>query len=186
MNKINEKSMFVKYSIGLVEKDRLFHYIWQTYGKRIYFYISKIISLENMHYDDLYQDIMLKIYNNMDSYDYAYSFQTWVYRLTRNHCIDFCKKKQPVSYESLENEQFYSNSDNIEENYFNQELRGKIYDCLNTLAPQEKEIAFLRLYEDRTFKDICSIIDMNTSTVKAMFKRIERKLIQGLKHYEKL
>jgi RNA polymerase sigma-70 factor (ECF subfamily) len=51
--------------------------------------------------EDLFQDVMLKVYRNLDRYNPLYSFNSWIYSIARNHCLNFINKKR-LPVQSLE------------------------------------------------------------------------------------
>ena len=44
---------------------------------------------------DLAQEVFLKVYQSLTSFDPRYRFTTWLYRIASNCAIDFLRKKQP-------------------------------------------------------------------------------------------
>lgn len=44
---------------------------------------------------DLAQDVFLKVYLSLSSFDPAYRFKTWLYRIASNCAIDFLRKRTP-------------------------------------------------------------------------------------------
>lgn len=44
---------------------------------------------------DLAQEVFLKVYQSLSSFDPKYRFTTWLYRIASNCAIDFLRKKQP-------------------------------------------------------------------------------------------
>ena len=83
--------VFIKSSFREDEKNELFTYIWQNYRKKISFYISNLIPIYHPQFEDLFQEVMLKIFNNLQTFDPSHSFKAWIYTISRNHCLDFLK-----------------------------------------------------------------------------------------------
>jgi RNA polymerase sigma-70 factor (ECF subfamily) len=44
---------------------------------------------------DLAQEVFLKVYQSLSSFDPKYRFTTWLYRIASNCAIDYLRKKQP-------------------------------------------------------------------------------------------
>ena len=47
------------------------------------------------HSRDLAQEVFLKVYLSLGSFDPAYRFKTWLYRIASNCAIDYLRKKKP-------------------------------------------------------------------------------------------
>lgn len=46
---------------------------------------------------DLAQEVFLKVYLSLRSFDPAYRFKTWLYRIASNSAIDYLRKKRPAT-----------------------------------------------------------------------------------------
>ncbi len=65
----------------------------KRYEKSIVNYIYRyIINYEEAL--DIAQEVFVKAYYALDSYNNAFRFSTWLYRIARNTAIDWLRKKQ--------------------------------------------------------------------------------------------
>src|SRR5438552_1185581 len=46
--------------------------------------------------EDLTQEIFVKAYFALESFEAQSSFYTWLYRIAANHCLDYLRKNRPV------------------------------------------------------------------------------------------
>jgi RNA polymerase sigma-70 factor (ECF subfamily) len=68
----------------------IFTEIWKQYHQRLLFFIRPMVGIEA---EDLLQEIMLKVYEHLGTYNPFYSLNTWIYAIARNHCLNFLQKK---------------------------------------------------------------------------------------------
>ena len=183
MNELIEKfHIFVRSAFSDSERNRLFELIWKNYSKRIYFYISTIIPLEHLYIDDIFQDIMIKIYTNLHNFDPVYPFKPWIYRITKNHCINFLKNKKEKIYASGEAD--YNNvydHRNPEKNSLRDELFSEVERFMKSLETKDREIFYLRFYENLRHKHISELMAMNINTVKSRVRIIKLKLKENFR-----
>jgi RNA polymerase sigma-70 factor (ECF subfamily) len=54
--------------------------------------------------EDVVQEVWIKVYRSLDSFDGRARFSTWLYRVTRNACLDLVRdgKRTPVPVETLD------------------------------------------------------------------------------------
>lgn len=69
---------------------KLFNEIWTKYHKRLLFFIKSRLADGA---EDVLQEIMLKVYHNLENYN-PISFNSWIYTVARNHCINSMAKKR--------------------------------------------------------------------------------------------
>ncbi len=124
------------------KNDDLFSIIWQNYNKRIYYFMSQIINRNYSDLDDIFQEIMIKIYENSGTYNYEYSIDTWLYTITRNHCIDYIRKKK---IDTIDLDQNFHSKDycNPEQMTLSTELHDSINSMLEKFDPADRQITYL-------------------------------------------
>jgi RNA polymerase sigma factor (sigma-70 family) len=183
MTQYRIKKQFLKYSLGLLSENDLFQEVWDLYGKKIHFFISSTLPSEREERDDLFQDVMIKIFSHIDSYNPLYSFNAWIYSIARNHCVDFLKKKK-VPLEEISSRELFIEPSTAEELLTKNELIKEIDLSFEKLPGNEKQVAYLKLYEELTFREISSILDININSVKTIYSRASKKLQYYLKDYK--
>lgn len=183
MNELIEKfSVFVRSAFADSERNRLFEWIWKNYGKRIYFYISTIIPLDHLYIDDIFQDIMIKIYTNLHNFNPIYPFKPWIYKITKNHCFNFLKNKKEKIYTSGEIDYNHvQDHRNPEKISVQDELCSEIERFMKSLETQDQEIFYLRFYENLRHKHISEIMAMNINTVRSRVRIIKLKLKENFR-----
>lgn len=155
--------------------------IWQKYYKPVTYYIVNCFKV-NEQGEDLVQEIMFKIYNNLESFNPKFSLNTYIYTIARNHCIDYLKKRKTVTINNYyEHED--KNTGSLEKNYLEQELEEKVTKVLNTFSNDYKEIAFLRFFVKKSYKDITTITGESLQTVKNRIYKVRQTLKKELKEY---
>jgi RNA polymerase sigma factor (sigma-70 family) len=168
-------------SFGGAEKKRLYDYIWTHYRRRIAFYISRYVSPAHPGFDDLLQDVMLKIFKSLHTFNPLHSFKAWVYQIARHHCLDFLKSRnERLAPGSLPDDPPQPGAGNPESLLLQSELFGLIDRSLRLLPRVDQEISFLRFYENLRYREIAQVVGMNANTVKARIHEIKEKLKKDL------
>ncbi|MBN2030521.1 sigma-70 family RNA polymerase sigma factor [bacterium] len=169
---------------GFKPSQEAFNVIWMKYYKPLLYFIQNMIR---HHAEDLLQEIMMKVYQNLDRFKPWYSFNTWIYTIARNHCINYLKKRKldlhPVEkWETIEN--IHAHSHNPEHQLLNQELHQHIDVALQSLDCDLRQIAFLRFYEGMKCRDIAQIMEIPTGTVKSRLHHIRQTIKKELESYD--
>jgi RNA polymerase sigma-70 factor (ECF subfamily) len=139
---------------------------------------------------DLTQETFIKAYNALASFQSAYSFSAWIYRIASNNCIDFMRKRK-VNLISLNMKM--PNSDDEEEieihddsympdiQVMNEEKKKALQSAFDTLPENYKTILKLRHEEDLDYNEIAEKLDLPLGTVKAHLFRARKLMYDQLK-----
>jgi RNA polymerase sigma factor (sigma-70 family) len=164
-------------------RQQLFNKIWQTYHKRLFFFIRNIAPNDA---EDLLQEVMLKVYQNLEKYNPFYAFNTWIYTIARNHCINFINKRK-LTTQSMnameENERFKTSNETPESQLLSQEMNKQIEQVLLGFESEFREIAYLRFYEGMACRNIAKIMNIPNGTVKSRLHGIRQKIKKVLETY---
>ena len=149
--------------------------------------------------EDLTQDVFIKVYKNLDSYDLTKgSFQTWMTTLARNLLVDhFRRTRLDRASDSLDaslgsDEDGRSLGDRLVDTGISQEkhvagleLKAAIEDALKQLSPELREAVILRDLEDMDYKDIAQVLRIPEGTVKSRISRGRGELARLLQRMER-
>jgi RNA polymerase sigma-70 factor (ECF subfamily) len=151
--------------------------------------------------EDLTQDVFLKLYRNLASFDVERgSFQTWITTLARNLLVDhFRRTRLERASDSLDAS--FSGDDNgarvaerlaeltdsgpsPETQAAGMELRVRIQQALAQLSPELREAVILRDLEDMDYKEIAQVLRIPEGTVKSRISRGRGELARLLHRIE--
>jgi RNA polymerase sigma-70 factor, ECF subfamily len=164
------------------DREGLFRHIWDTYRKRLYYYITAVMRAGREDGEDLLQEIMMKVYDHLDTYRAGRSLDGWLYAIARNHCVDFLRKKgsRPCGEEMREEQ---CKDEDPCEALCAGELNRTIEECLERLGAVDREMVYLRHFERLTYRTIGNVIGMNVNSVKTRMRAVETRLRRELKEW---
>ncbi|MEA4815757.1 MAG: sigma-70 family RNA polymerase sigma factor [Lachnospiraceae bacterium] len=137
---------------------------------------------------DISQEVFIKIYNNIDKYNYMASFSTWVYRIAVNTCIDEIRRKKKEKEDTvfIENDipcgdesvkpQYISKEPTPEDRVINKEKNNEIISAVNKLSEEHKNIIMLRDLMGLSYIEISETLDISIGTVKSRIARARKGL----------
>jgi RNA polymerase sigma-70 factor (ECF subfamily) len=148
--------------------------------------------------EDLTQDVFLKLYRNLASFDtHKGSFQTWITTLARNLLVDhFRRTRLDRASDSLDaslssDEDGATLGDRLADPRPSQEahasgleLKAKIQHALAQLSPELREAVVLRDLEDMDYKEIAQVLRIPEGTVKSRISRGRGELARLLQRIE--
>jgi RNA polymerase sigma-70 factor (ECF subfamily) len=151
--------------------------------------------------EDLTQEVFLKLYRNLPSFDTAKgSLQTWITTLTRNLLVDhFRRSRMDRASDSLD-ARLASDADGGDGASFGDlladprpsqethaaglELKARIQQALAQLSPELREAVVFRDLEDMDYKEIAQVLRIPEGTVKSRISRGRGELARLLQRIE--
>ncbi|MEX0780422.1 MAG: sigma-70 family RNA polymerase sigma factor [Balneolales bacterium] len=161
----------------------------EKYNKPLYFHIMKVVHNQDV-VEDLVQDIFMKAFKNIDSFNREYAFSTWLYRIATNHSIDFLRKKKLKTYSldrpingkegdvNMEIPDFDSETDR---EIIHKERKSIIEEAIDSLPERYREVIQLRHMEEKSYQEISDLLDLPLGTIKAHLFRARELLNKYLK-----
>jgi RNA polymerase sigma-70 factor (ECF subfamily) len=167
--------------------------IVQRYNRRIY-NICYRFSGSADDAQDLTQDVFIKMYRTLSSYDIERgAFMTWVTTMTRNLLVDhFRKTKQDRLTDSMdatasEHEDSMALSEQIPDKgpapdtkLQSRETGQVVHEALQKLSPELREAVILRDLQDMDYRDIAAVLRVPEGTVKSRINRGRAELARLL------
>jgi len=110
-------------------------------------------------------------------------FSTWLYTITRNHCIEYHRKAKNKRFVDLELANHLSESEATgQEDSPHEELLEHMQDQLTRLSGEEKQILLLRYEQNLSIKELEQYLQLSPSAVKMRLMRARRKIKASMAH----
>ncbi len=178
-----------------VGDERAFAKLMRKYEERVQKHCLRIVG-DEQEAEDLKQEVFVKVFRSLPSYEHTYAFYTWMYRITQNCCIDRIRKIKRQALEiSLtprpdEDGQDAPREHSIpdetyvpEKEALNNELKATIEAALAKLSPKLREIIVLKEQEGLSYEEIGAMLHCSRGTVKSRLFRAREKLQDLLAPY---
>jgi RNA polymerase sigma-70 factor (ECF subfamily) len=143
--------------------------------------------------EDLTQDVFLKIYSNLSSFDTARgSLQVWITTMTRNLLVDnFRRTRNQRATDSLDAgwdetdelrpvDRLQASGPSPHEKAAQKELARMVQDALAKVSVELREAVILRDLQDMDYKEIAQVLGIPEGTVKSRISRGRAELARLL------
>lgn len=175
-----------------IENSDIFSYIIKRYKEKLRRYIKRLTYASEDNVDDILQDVFIKAYVNIRSFDPTLKFSSWIYRIAHNESISFYRKKKKHDDTFLYDEDVIENiSDeiDIEKDFINLEFKKSFTEAINELDEKYRNVIILKFIEGKDYDEISDIIKKPPGTVATWINRGKEKLKvivkkKGLKRHE--
>jgi RNA polymerase sigma factor (sigma-70 family) len=155
--------------------------------QRLYSFIySKVLHRDLT--EDIFQDTFIKVIRTLKkgSYNEEGKFLPWVMRISHNLVIDhFRKSNRMPSFKNTDEFDIFSvisdGSLNAEKKIIQEQIYSDIRELVEELPLEQKEVLFMRMYKDMSFKEISENtgVSINTALGRMRYALMNlRKLIE--------
>lgn len=161
-----------------------FRALFETYKDKVYS-IALRFSGDRGLAMDIAQDTFLKLFSSIRDFRGDSGFETWIYRLVVNSCLDHKRRAWrliPIADELLAALRAPADS-------LNEVLRGEMCDrvraAVERLSPDLRMAIVLRYTEGLSYEEIGEVLGCSTGTVASRLNRAHKALERRLSHLVK-
>jgi RNA polymerase sigma factor (sigma-70 family) len=131
--------------------------------------------------DDLFQEVLIKVWNNLDTFRNESNIDTWVYRITTNTALLTLNKRNKLHKKEIvyQPKTLHYEMENSNSNEKEREVK-ELYKAISLLKEIDRIIIGL-LLENCSYYDISSITGLKISNVGVRINRIKKTLSKKLK-----
>ena len=140
---------------------------------------------------DCGQEAMIRIWRALDSYRGDCAFESWVYRIAANCCMDWLRKKKrdrSVSMEPMREQGFdpADTSPGTEDQVVAKDERRRLREAIALLPEDQREALVLTQLERVSYEEAARMLDVSEGTLKSRVNRAKARLKEILSSGQEL
>ena len=139
-------------------------------NKSTIYTVCYMFSSNEQEVADLFQEVLIRLWNGIDSFDGRSDIKTWIYRVALNTCVTIDKKKQ-----RRRKAQLSMDIDLFNDRSRDTEQARLLHRRISELQPLDRAIVLLWL-EDISYDEIAAIIGITPKNVSVRLYRIRQQL----------
>lgn len=162
-----------------LSRENAVEWIMDEYGEElkrfIYTYVKSFSTT-----DDLFQEIMLILFQKLDTFQGQSTLKTWFYRITANKCKDYLKS--PANRMLIWKDHLLEQKDHWtpERSVIEEEWKNQLINEIMRLPLKYREVLILQYYKELSIQEISELLEENASTIRTRIMRAKQKLKQKL------
>lgn len=133
--------------------------------------------------EDLVQDVFIKAYTNIQSFDSSLRFSPWIYRIAHNVFVNELKRKSRYGLGIFDADTILPlmpAKETADSAALAEESKMEMEELLGTLSAKYREVLVLHYFQELSYKEISDILQIPVTTVGVRITRARSKL--KLKH----
>jgi RNA polymerase sigma-70 factor (ECF subfamily) len=131
--------------------------------------------------EDAVQEIFLRAYTRLESFDRTRKFSTWLLSIASNYCIDRLRRRR-FNWLTLDDVAFWLESERPgpERNALVREQQRIVQEALQRLPETYRLVTVLRYLHDLSYDEIAQVTGLTESTIKTRLHRARHMLATAL------
>jgi RNA polymerase sigma-70 factor (ECF subfamily) len=134
--------------------------------------VCYMFSKDKQEVDDLFQEVLVKLWQGYDSFQGKSDLRTWIYRVSLNTCISIDRKKKRRKTQPL-----LEGIDLFDKNDADNRQTDMLHERIGRLQPFDRAIVLLWL-ENMSYDEIAQIVGISVKNVSVKLYRIKEQLKQ--------
>lgn len=168
LNQMSDDALVGLYSNG---NSRAFDILLDRYKDKLFAYIRFIIRNRELA-EDIFQETFVKAIVTLQKGSYSCSgkFGAWLTRIAHNLMIDYFRQERnensisndETDYDLFNDKRFSDLT--VEDEMVNEQTLQDVRRLVNELPDNQREVVFMRYYQDLSFKEIADITGVSINT----------------------
>lgn len=171
LNEMTDEQLALSYVNG---NNRAFDLLLSRNQSKLFSYILFVVRDRDVA-DDIFQETFVKVVTRMQQGKYTTSgkFSAWIMRIAHNVIMDWYREQRSDKIVEAPRENDLSNlgrkddllDGSIESQFVNMQVMADVKKMMNNLPAPQREVVFMRFYQDLSFKEIAELtgVSINTS-----------------------
>jgi len=150
----------------------------QKYRDKLYYHALSIVKDPQEAYDAV-QEVFIKAIREQRFFDEGFQMKAWLFRVTTNLCFNTVRDKkrrsgilETIPQKMPRDPKGTTSLDRV----FDKEMRSEMLTALDELTPKHREILMLRYYQDLSYAEIASQLEIKLGTVMSRLSRARTRL----------
>jgi RNA polymerase sigma-70 factor (ECF subfamily) len=135
--------------------------------------VCYMFSKDKQEVDDLFQEVLVKLWQGYDTFQGKSDLRTWVYKVSLNTCISIDRKKKPRKAQPL-----IEGIDLFDKNDADNRQTDLLHQRIQKLQAFDRAIVLLWL-ENMSYDEIAQIVGISVKNVSVRLYRIKEQLKNG-------
>ncbi len=165
----------------------------ERYQRRVLSHVARLVRRRD-DVEDIAQEVFIKAFRAVRTYNFQSSFAAWLSRVTVNHCYDYLRRERAsrlnFDWQAPEGEQdeFDTRVEKAEDKSLDPEkqavLRELVGKLLDRAPADDRVVLVLKEVEGMLVEEIAEILNLKMSTVKVRLHRARKRMLEDFRSLE--
>ena len=148
--------------------------LYSRYNKLVFGSCLKYLKDRGLA-EDAVNDIFVQLSKKLKTHNVEY-FKSWLFTVTRNHCIEILRKQNRHRDKKTTSELMYTETVFHPDEVADEETIKALSECISQLPADQQKCIKLFYYEKISYQDIATTLNLNWNKVRSFIQNGRRNL----------
>lgn len=158
--------------------DTDFQRLVEEHGKQVYNIVLVMVQ-DSVLAEDITQEVFMRIYRYLDQFRGEAKLSTWIYRVTKNCCLNELKREKRQR-EQVQLPEDLQATVSLEGDLIQTERRTVVRQAVGKLPADQRLAIALYYFHERSYSEVADLMELPLNTVKSHLHRAKKALAQML------
>ncbi len=155
-----------------------FRRLVEEHGRQVYNIVLFMVQ-DSMLAEDITQEVFMRIYRYLDRFRGDAKLSTWIYRITRNCCLNHLKREKRQR-ELAQLPEDLPGENSPEKELIQAEQQALVRQAVGRLPSEQRLAIALYYFHERSYTEVATLMELPLNTVKSHLRRAKQALAQML------
>ena len=157
-------------------RNQAFNELVKSYGDVLYRQIRALVRNHELT-NDVLQNVLIKVYENLEGFKENSALYTWMYRIARNEALNFLEKEKRRSGPDLDEPVLeiiagHHSLDSLD----SETISNWLQEAIAILPEKQASVFQLKYFEDMKCSDMAQILSTSEGALKASYHHARQKI----------
>jgi RNA polymerase sigma-70 factor, Bacteroides expansion family 1 len=156
--------------------EKAFSDIFQAYHRYLYVMASRYL-MSDSYAEDAVQNTFMRLWEIKATLDYSTGIKNLLFTILKNYILNEIRHNNIVVQKNYELAQLFEQMENdFLHDLENAEFRAHLYQLINQLAPQKREVCLLKIQRGMSNQEVADAMHISVPTVKSHYTQVIKLL----------
>ena len=153
------------------------------YSEQLYWKVRHVV-LNHEDANDVLQNVFLKVWNNLETFQGKSSLSTWLYRIAINESLDFLRRRKLADQVSADEDMGVANRLMADEYFDGDETQAQLQEAISQLPDVQRTVFTLKYFDEMKYSEMSKVLHTSEGALKASYHLAVKKITEYFKHID--
>ncbi len=154
---------------------KAFERLVSEYGEQLYWQVRRIV-FSHEDANDVVQNVFLKAWQKLDTFNEEAKVSTWLYRIALNESLDFVRRKKAQTLSTDTKEGSVATQLMADDYFDGTEVEALLQEAIAQLPDVQRTVFNMRYFDEMKYSEMSKVLETSEGSLKASYHIAVKKI----------